>query len=58
MINKKKNLKLNFSFTRLFNADINFKDINNENNNNYSLSNVSNKVKRKAIIKNQQFTDN
>ena len=53
MINKKKNLKLNFSFTRLFNADINFKYINNENNNNYSLSNVSNKVKRKAIIKNQ-----
>ena len=53
MINKKKNLKLNFSFTRLFNADINFKDINNENNNNYSLTNVSNKVNRKAIIKNQ-----
>lgn len=53
MINQKKNLKLNLSFTRLFNADINFKDINNENNNNYSLSNVSNKVKRKAIIKNQ-----
>ena len=53
MINKKKNLKLNFSFTRLFNADINFKDIDNENNNNYSLTNVSNKVKRKAIIKNQ-----
>ena len=53
MINKKKNLKLNFSFTRLFNADINFMYINNENNNNYSLSNVSNEVKRKAIIKNQ-----
>ena len=28
-------------------------NINNENNNNYSLSNVSNKVKRKTIIKNQ-----
>ena len=52
MINQKKNLKLNLSFTRLFNADINFKDINNENYNNYSISNVSNKVKRKAIIKN------